>query len=64
MSIGNPDIGYCPACGKGILEPAEICHRDRTPTQCAYPCDMKASDCGFYQEGVYCSKCGYIGFDE
>ena len=61
MSIGNPDRGYCPACGKGIMEPASIC--DHYKKWAKDECDGCTDDCEKVIEGAKCNKCGYITKD-
>ncbi len=62
MSIGNPDKGYCPACGKGITEPATICDHYKKWT--FDECNGCSGDCEDAKEGVKCPRCGFLAKDE
>lgn len=64
VSIGNPETGYCPACNKGILEPAEICvEANKECVDYCGGCPQECRTSGELIDGIICPKCGYISTD-
>lgn len=57
----NPDGYNCPACHRGLLEPADYCPVNRE--ECSKDCP-DYEYCFEAQDGVKCNRCDYIARDK
>lgn len=57
----NDKRGACPQCGRGLLQPAQMCVQYKE--QCVANCDDTPEDCkvmGMLVDAVQCPICEYI----